>query len=131
MSNPDYSGETYMREHKYQWMNDDQFECYKMLCDLFGGSHHVFDKVEEACDNGIRIKFQLCSFATFDFSNMTTAVFMAHDRGIRFEIGSMAPSGKLELSFHKRDTKSPDTSRRHPTLEQALERYKKDWHQEK
>lgn len=128
MSYPGYEGEQYMREHKYSWMNDDQFECYKMLCDIFGGSHHVFDKVEPSNYNGIKINYESCSFASFDYSNMTTAVFMAHERGIRFEIGSMAPKGKLQLLFHKRNPLSNDTSRRHPTLEQAIERYNKAWH---
>lgn len=32
---------------KYTWMSNDQFDCFVMLCDLFGGDHHVTGSVKE------------------------------------------------------------------------------------
>ena len=121
----DYQGEEWMREHKYQWMTDDQFECYKMLCDIFGGSHHVFDVVKPAA-NGIEINKSYCEFSTFDFNTLTTAVLMAHDRCIRFQVSASGP-GRLRLMFHRRHTREGTITERHPTIEQAVERYQKDW----
>jgi hypothetical protein len=121
----EYDGEIWMREHKYQWMTDDQFDCYKMLCDLFGGSHHVHDAVKSAAD-GIEINKSYCDLATFDFSTLTAAVLMAHDRCIRFSVSSSGP-GRLRLMFHKRHKREGSMTERHPTIEQAIEIFRKSW----
>ena len=108
-------------EQNYPWMNEDQFECFKMLCDLFHGYHHVYGIIRESGKNGICINAQNCSnyFGTVDFNNLTRAVVMAHDRSIRF---SICPSGPrmLGLSFHKRHKRDGDISERHPALEDHL-----------
>jgi hypothetical protein len=121
----DYSGEKWMRENKYQWMNDNQFECYKMLCDLFGGNHHVFDLVKPSNIDGISINKEYCNLGTYDFNYLTRAVLMAHDRNIRFEV---SPGGarKLHLTFHKRNLREGDMSEKHPTIEMAIESYNQD-----
>lgn len=119
----DYQGEEWMRANKYQWMTDDQFECYKMLCDMFGGSHHVFDVVKPAAD-GIEINKSYCELSTFDYNTLTEAVLMAHDRCIRFSVGSSGP-GRLRLMFHRRHAREGGIAERHPTIEQAIAIYEK------
>jgi hypothetical protein len=44
-----------IRADRFPWMNDDQWECYLMLCALYGGDHHVFGIVREAGRTGINI----------------------------------------------------------------------------
>ena len=114
------------RENEYQWMTDDQFECMKMLSDLCGGMHHVFQKIYPS-GRGIMINLQsgFCA-ATVDFNGLTKAVLMAHDRCIRFEIRPSGP-GMLKLFFHKRHQRDGDLSLRHPTIETAIAEYRKNW----
>lgn len=111
---------------KYPWMDDDQFECYQMLCDLFSGAHHVHGKLHE-WGSGIRLNTsQTGAFCTFDFSRLTFAVLMAHDRCIRFGIEPSGP-GMLGLTLYKRHSREGGMSERHPTIVQALEVYRKSY----
>jgi len=73
------------RKDKFKWMSDDQWACYEMLCDLFGGNHHIYGPVKP-WGSGIEHNTRQ-DFSTFDFNRLTHAVIMAHDRMIRFSIG--------------------------------------------
>lgn len=96
-----------IRAERFPWMNDDQWECYRMLCDLYGGDHHVFGIVREAGRTGININTRHTgSMSTFDFCMLTRAVLLAHDRCIRFAIEPSGP-GMLRLCFHKRQGVEP------------------------
>lgn len=103
-------------------MNEDQWECFEMLCDLFFGAHHVHGKIYECGPKGIYINCTNANnvFGTFDYSNLTRAVIMAHDRCIRFSIEPSGPS-MLKLVFHKQHKRDGQMHERHPTLEQAIE----------
>jgi hypothetical protein len=105
-------------------MSDDQKECYKMLCDLFGGSHHLYSDVKE-WGTGIQYNNRQ-DLSTFDFNTLTTAVFMAHDRMIRLSIGSSGP-GMVRMQLWERHTRSGYITERHPTIEDALEIYRKSY----
>lgn len=110
-----------IRADRFPWMNDDQWECYLMLCDLYGGDHHVFGIVREAGRTGININTrQTGSMATFDFCMLTRAVLMAHDRCIRFSIEPSGP-GMLRLCFHKRHLREGRMHERHPTIEEHIQ----------
>ena len=114
------------RENEYKWMTDDQFECLQMLSDLCGGMNHVGGNIKP-CGKGILINLTYGFHAsTFDYDGLTKAVLMAHDRCIRFEI---LPSGPrmLQLHFHKRHKTDGRMYERHPTIETAIEEYKKRW----
>lgn len=110
---------------EYEWMTEDQRECFQMLCDLFGGAHHL-NKVKEFGE-GIQMS-SLGDFASFDYSYLTYAVFMAHDRAIRFSVAPSGP-GRLKLVLHKRE-RTGAMNVCHPTLGAAratyMERFKKD-----
>jgi hypothetical protein len=108
---------------KYPWMSDDQFDCFEMLCDLFGGSHHVSGSVKEHGTGIENNTTQTGGFATFDFDKLTLAVLMAHDRCIRFSIEPSGPS-MLKLVFHKRHEREGRMHKYHPTIEQSIERFK-------
>lgn len=110
--------------YRKDWMTDDQWECYQMLADLFMGFHHIHGKLHE-WGKGIKLNCTHVShFATFDFDGLTRAVLMAHDRHIRFCIEPSGP-GMLGLVLHKRDRDGEHMWQRHPTIEQAIEQFKK------
>jgi hypothetical protein len=58
------------------------------------------------------------TLSTFDFDELTRLVLLAHERCIRVEIDGAAP-GYLRLMFSRR-TRSGDTTKRHPTIAQAI-----------
>ena len=111
-----------LRNDYYQWASDDQWECCLMLFDLVCGQHHLTNKIKPWGD-GIEYNTHI-DFSTFDFSRLTTAVFMAHDRCIRFSINSSGPR-LLKLCLFKRHGRDGEYWKKHPTLEQAVETYRK------
>ena len=109
---------------RYPWMSENQQECYRFLCDLYCGEHHVHGKLHE-WGTGIRLNtHQVHHFATFDFDMLTRAVVMAHDRMIRFVIEPSGP-GMLGLVMHKRHVREGQMSVRHPTIETAIKTIRK------
>ncbi len=109
--------------YREDWMSDDQWECYQMLADLFLGYHHITGKLH-AWGTGIKLNTtQVGAFATFDFDKLTRAVLLAHDRMIRFEIVPSGP-GMLGLILHKRHSREGRMYAYHPTIEEAIERFR-------
>lgn len=104
----------------HPWMNDDQKECFELLCDIHGGGNHVFGKIYPMQSHGIYIN-STCShyMSTFDFDNLTRAVVLAHDRMIRFQIEPSGPN-MLKLCFSKRKSREGRMHERHPTIESAI-----------
>ena len=104
-----------------EWMNDDQKRCYNFLCDMSGGSHHVYEKVHPVCDFGIKINTQR-DFATYDFDLLTQIVIMAHKRAIRVEFSGSGPNMvKLLISVRQHDKESKISYyERHPSLEDLI-----------
>lgn len=106
------------RFYREDWMTIDQWECAKMLADLMGGFHHILGRIKP-CGAGIEVNVRNGGFSTYDFNKLTTAVVMAHDRMIRFDISPSGP-GLLRLSFHRRHTRDGNMAARHPTIEDAI-----------
>ena len=91
-----------------------------MLCELYGGDHHVSGIVREGGQTGININTrQTGSMATFDYCMLTRAVLLAHDRLIRFSIEASG-AGMLRLCFHKRHLREGRMHERHPTMEEHI-----------
>ena len=107
-----------LRKKYYPWMDENQFKCFQMLDDFFGGTHHFDGKVKE-WGAGIEINTSQHKFATFDFNGLTKLVVMAHDRAIRVEILPSGP-GRLRLVLHYRGKREGRTFEIHPTLEDHL-----------
>jgi len=106
----------------YEWMTEDQRDCYRMLCDLYDWPHHLPYPNVKPCEEGIAISVS-AGVATYDVGLLTRAVFMAHDRGIRLEIGSSGP-GLIELILHRRRRRTGPTWDRHPDLDEAVKAWK-------
>ena len=99
--------------------------CYELLADLFLGWHHISGKLHE-WGSGIKLNTtNVHHFATFDFDALTRAVILAHDRKIRFEIAPSGP-GMIALICHKRHKREGRMYERHPTIEQAIEDFRKN-----
>lgn len=111
-----------IRKKQYPWMSNSQFECYWMLCDIFGGANHVYGKVKPCGESGIEVN-ETPHMSTYDFDMLTKAVVFAHDRAIRFSILPSGP-GLLKLVFHKRQ-RDGDISISHPTIEDTIARVRK------
>lgn len=113
------------REKEYFWMNDDQFECWCMLCELLHGGNHQFGKIKPAGPDGITVEEHAAGgWGTYDFDDLTRAVVLAHDRCIRFYV-SPCNSQKLRFHLQKRDTRDGNTMVKHPTMEEAIEKIRK------
>lgn len=110
------------KSKNYSWCTDDQWECCKMIFDLVSGEHHLYSKIKPF---GMGICYNTANgFATFDFNVMTIAVFMAHDRCIRLSVQA-AYNKMIKLCLWKRHKREGQITERHPTLEEAIEDYRK------
>jgi hypothetical protein len=109
------------RARYFPWMSDDQWYCYQMLCDLYCGAHHIPGKVKE-WGIGIEVSDH-ATLSTFDFDKLTRAVFLAHDRAVRLEIGPSGP-GRIRIILHRRKGREGSMYERHPTIETALAKWR-------
>lgn len=109
----------------YPWANDAQVECLVMHNDLMKGFHHSRGIMRPCGKNGIEINEHWAHyFSTFDYDYLTKAVILAHDRMIRFEISPSGP-GMLKFHYHKRYVREGRMDERHPTIETAIEDFRK------
>jgi hypothetical protein len=108
----------------YKKFTDNQWECCKMIFDIVGGEHHLYNKIKSYGD-GIEYNTGE-NFATFDGSRLTTAVFMAHDRCIRLAISSSG-RGLIRICLWKRKNRDGNYSEKHPTLDKAIATYRESF----
>ena len=99
-------------------MTDDQWECAKLLADLFGGFHHITTPIR-AFGSGIELNAHANHLATYDFDGLTRLVVLAHDRMVRAEIRPSGPR-MLKFALWKRHTREGSMFERHPTMEDAV-----------
>lgn len=98
-----------------------------LLGELFAGIYHVDNKSLSKAnwdnDSYIIISIGYKDWSTYDSGNLTRLVFLAHHMAIRVDID---PSryGYVRLLFHQR-TRSGNSLERHPTLDEAVENFKK------
>lgn len=112
----------WFKEYRADWMTDDQWICHLFLSQLFCGFHHVGGTPKARCV-GIEINLREHRLATFDFDYLTKAVIMAHNWGVRFSIEASGP-GMIKLIMFKRHLRKGSMSERHPTISEAVEKYK-------
>lgn len=102
------------------------------LLEDWGGLHHFSRKVLQAVEwnnpRFITLKLDrsfLGSMASFDGDVLTRLIFLCHDYAIRVEI-SPVNFQKIALMFHPRWSRdrSMPVHARHPTLEEAVERWR-------
>ncbi len=107
-------------------LNDDQRECFKVLCEVFGGPHHV-PKIRACSRYGISTA-TFNELATFDYDYLTRLVFSAHDHAVRVAVRSSAPR-YVEIALWRRKREG-GFSERHPTVEVALAKWREHPHRQ-
>jgi len=113
------------RQLQPEHMTQSQLDCYELLCDLFGGKHHIRTPIYE-WGFGIRVTAPDHRLSTFDFSLLTSLVLLAHDRCIRVEISNGGPR-RVAINLHKRHKREGSMFERHPTIEQAIETHRRSF----
>ncbi len=97
-----------------------------LLGELFAGIYHLdkkeLPKVDWENTHHIVVKTGERAMSTFDNSELTRLVLLAHHYCLRAEISGT--KGGLILMFHRRE-RDGEISRRHPTIDQAVETFKK------
>lgn len=100
-------------------MTADQRECFDLLCDVYGGEHHL-DGILREYGDGIELTTDLChDLATWDYNGLTHLVVLAHDRCIRVGIGP-CNHRMLRITLHKRHERNGVNWKRHPEIEDAI-----------
>ncbi|MDA1378723.1 hypothetical protein PCI56_01190 [Plesiomonas shigelloides subsp. oncorhynchi] len=110
------------KNHRLEWMDDNQWLLYLFLNRLFRGFHHVPAQPKPA-GRGIEINFRPYCLSTFDYDHLTKLVIMSHNWCVRSQIAASGP-GLVKLQLFKRSAREGDVSDRHPDMQQALEKYK-------
>mgnify|MGYP001424422050 CR=1 FL=1 len=109
--------------HRADWMTDDQWQCWLLVSELRGGFHHV-DGKPRPFGQGIEVNTSLGCWASFDYDDLTRALFLAHDHAIRIEIRPSGPR-MLKLCLWYRGTREGGMCERHPTIEQAISKWRR------
>lgn len=100
-------------------------EAIEFFADFFGGDHHFPGPVKEF-GNGWCISGLLGDLGTYDFNQLTRFVIACHDKCYRGSVMAAGPN-KLKLAIWKRQREG-SMSKRHPTIEQAIEKYRNPPH---
>lgn len=90
---------------------------------IFYGKHHIPGEVKPF-GRGWKINAYSGHFATFDYDNLTRLVFLCHDMCIRAEFVQGGP-GRIGIAIWRRGGREGDMYFRHPTIDQALEKWRK------
>ena len=101
-------------------------EATKFFAELYGGLHHIPSDVKLGTglfDGGWYIR-HYGSLASYDFDSLTKLVLMAHDKCVRVCI-SGSDSKYIKISIWGRDPSGSDIMDSHPTIESALEKWRK------
>lgn len=97
-------------------------EAEEFFSQIYFGKHHIPGKIKPFgpgwCIN------HLGELATFDFSQLTRLVFLAHDACIRVSIMNSGPQ-MVKIALHKRNSREGSMCERHPAIEQALTKWRK------
>jgi hypothetical protein len=102
----------------------------EFFAELFHGEHHIPAPGYEGA-HGVReygpgswyVNFH-GDLSTFDFDRLTALVFLAHDRCVRASVMSSGPR-MVKIVIWNRDGRTGEMWSQHPTIETALERWRK------
>jgi len=98
-------------------------EAREFFCEFYGGEHKIRNEITP-CGFGWKIDDRNTNFATFDGSGLTKLVLLAHEKCVRVDIQSEIPQ-VMEICIWKREREG-GVSERHPTIEQAIESFRKN-----
>lgn len=95
-------------------------EARAFFSDFYGGEHHFPAKLKPYGLGWAMSHFGVLS--TFDADDLTRLVLLAHERCIRVQVEQGGPN-RLRIAIWKREREGC-LYERHPTIEQALERFR-------
>jgi len=96
-------------------------EAIAFFSEFYQGEHHFPSKIK-SYGPGWSIS-HVGPLATFDFNNLTRLVLLAHEKCIRVQIEQGGPN-RLRIAIWKR-AREGSTYDRHPTIEQAIEAFRR------
>ena len=94
----------------------------RVLAAAFRGIHHTGWDRRRHCGGGVSV-IKFAGLATFDWDELTRLVIAAHDECVRVEILPASPRD-LKILLHARVLESDSSYERHPTIEEAIERFR-------
>lgn len=98
-------------------------EATAFFAEFYGGEHHFPKGGVKQFGNGFCVIHDQGDLATYDFDKLTRLVFMGHDKCMRVGVHPNAFK-TLRIAIWKRQREGGMSSR-HPTLEQAIESFRK------
>ena len=96
-------------------------EATEFFSEIYHGAHHIPSDIKPF-GSGWSINHR-GDIATHDFDMLTRMVFLAHDMCYRLQVQQGAP-GSVKIVVWKRSARAGDISYRHPTLEQAVAKWR-------
>lgn len=93
-------------------------EATKFFSIFYGGEHHIPRGGLKEFGEGWSVQHR-GDLATYDFSDLTRLVVLAHEMCIRACVLQGGP-GAIKIAIHKRIRESENMSTRHPTLEDNI-----------
>lgn len=106
-------------EVNYNHLTHDEAE--KFFSEFYGGAHHIPGHKVHEFGYGYMVKHDREDLATYDFDQLTRLVLMAHRDCYRAAVENHGPRAMKIMIWKRKRTGS--MSERHPTIEQAIERY--------
>lgn len=102
-------------------------QAIEFFAEIFHGENHIPGKVRSAKDGSCWILQTDSGFwecGTYDYDMMTRIVFLAHDRCIRVQLLRGSRGIQLTIDARSRPRPGDDMTDRHPTIEQALAKWR-------
>jgi hypothetical protein len=99
-----------------------QEEATAFFAELYMGEHHIPAEIKKwgpawcINDHG--------DLSTYDFNMLTRLVFLAHDKCYRASVMNSGPR-MVKIAIWKRKQREGNICERHPTIEEALEKWRK------
>jgi len=99
-------------------------EAVKFFAEFYGGEHHIPGDVREN-DNGWWGVAHYGELASYDYNYLTRLVLLAHDRCIRVSVHG-CNGDHVRISIWNRDPAEECIMSGHPTIEEALSKWRKN-----
>jgi hypothetical protein len=97
-------------------------EATAFFAEFYQGEHHIPKHQVFEFGRGWMVKHDRGDLATYDYNELTKLVLMAHDKCIRVGVSPLSKQ-TLQICIWKRQREGR-MDERHPTLEQAIEKFR-------
>jgi len=104
----------------------ERYRIEQTLADAFRGLHHAgkFRHLDGYTETNVYAgRMSTGRTSTFDFDTLTRLVFAAHDWCVRVELDDSSPR-MVKLRLHPRRARRGETYARHPTLREAVDKWR-------